>query len=144
MANTSNYLIAKLARHLFPSYLIPSSIAYNKPKPTIGLTLNIPNISGSYVEVASGVGYSRWPNASGTNVWSEMNSQGFGYNMIPFTFGPATSDWGTVSGIIICDSGVPGQNNSNMLYCGQLAHPKDIKINETFILAPSSIKISIQ
>jgi hypothetical protein len=139
MANASDYLEQSIYNFLFRNG------TFAKPTPAIGLTLNVPNDSGAYVEVGAGLNYARWPNASGTNVWSAMTAPGSGENLYQtFSFGPASADWGTVSGVIICDSATVGQGNSNLLMHGALTSPRDVKQNDTFTFGLSALKISIQ
>jgi hypothetical protein len=138
MANASDYLEGKVYDHLF------RGTTFAKPTPAIGLTLNVPVDSGAYVEVGAGIGYVRWPNASGTNVWNAITTAGSGNNAQVFSFGPATADWGTVSGVIICDSATVGQGNSNLLLHGSLTSPRDVKTNDTFTFSANSLRISVQ
>jgi hypothetical protein len=138
MANASDYLESAIYNHLF------RGTTFNRPTPYIGLTLNIPNDSGAYVEVANAGGYARIPNASGTNYWDAMTAPGSGANTGIVQFPQATLDWGTVSGVIICDAATIGQGNSNMLMWGQLASARNVQANDTFSFAAQALKISIQ
>jgi hypothetical protein len=139
MANASDYLEGKIFDHLF------RGTTFDRPTPSIGLTLNIPSDSGAYVEVsAAGTGYARIPNASGTNYWDALTTAGSGANTNPIQFPQATLDWGTVSGVIICDAATVGQGNSNMLMWGQLASARNVQANDTFSFAAQALKISIQ
>jgi len=141
MANASDYLEQAIYNHLF------RGTTFNRPTPYIGLTLNVPNDSGAYVEVSNvGTGYTRYPNASGTNVWTAMTAPGSGENSAVFSFpqtGAALANWGTVSGVIICDAATWGQGNSNMLMWGQLTSPRDVQTNDTFTFSAGSLKITI-
>ena len=137
MANASDYLEQAIYNHIF------RETAFSKPTPAIGLTLNVPVDSGAYVEVTGG-GYARWPNASGDSVWTAMTAPGSGENVTVFTFGPATENWGMVSGVVICDSATPGQGNSNMLLWGQLSTARDVQNGDTFQFSAGSVDISIQ
>jgi hypothetical protein len=137
MANASDYLEQTIYNHIF------RDTTFSKPTPAIGLTLNVPSDSGAYVEVTGG-GYARYPNASGTNVWSTMGPEGSGQNSIDFTFPAATADWGTVSGVVICDGATVGQGNSNVLFWGQLSSARNVQSGDTFKFTASNLKISIQ
>ena len=101
---------------------------------------------GAYVEVTGG-GYARYPNASGNAVWDAMTTNedapGSGQNTIAFAFGPATADWGTVSGVVICDSATVGQGNSNVLLRGELTSPRNVQNGDTFTFSAANLKVSV-
>ena len=136
MANASDYLEQAIYNHIF------RATSFAKPTPSIGLTLDVPNDAGTYSEVAAGVGYARYANASGDAVWSVMTAPGSGQNAVEFSFGPATSDWGTVSGVVIADSSTRAAGN--VLLHGSLTSPRNVQTGDTFKFSAANLKVSIQ
>ena len=138
MANASDYLESKIYNHIFRQipFALPTTVA-------IGLTTDTPKDDGSYTEVVGG-GYARCPHASGTLKWSAMSNPGSGENIVEFAFPVATADWGTISGIVICDSATPGFGLSNVLMHGILTPPRNILSGDIFCFSSGSISISIQ
>lgn len=136
MANASDYLEQAIYNHIF------RNATFAKPNPAIGLTLNVPVDSGAYVEV-TGAGYARYATVSGDAFWSAMTAPGSGQNAVDFAFAIATGDWGTVSGVIICDGATVGQGNSNVLLHGQLTTAKNVQSGDTFKFSSSDLKISV-
>ena len=136
MANASDYLEQAIYNHIF------RGDTFAKPTPHIGLTLDVPVDSGAYLEV-TGTGYSRYVNASGDAVWDAMSAPGSGQNTIEFSFGPATEDWGTVSGVVICDDATTGQGNSNVLLRGSLSSPRNVQSGDTFKFSAGNLRIGI-
>jgi hypothetical protein len=131
MANASDYLEQAIYNHLF------RETTFAKPIPKIALSLNVPTDAGAFTEV-TGAGYARYPNASGNNVWDAMTAPGSGQNTIEFSFGPASADWGTVSGVVILDQ------SDNVLMHGTLASPRNVQSGDTFKFSAAALKISIQ
>jgi hypothetical protein len=130
LPSTSQYFEQSVYNHIL------RSDTFAKPTPSVGLTLNVPNSNGFFTEVTGG-GYTRFPNAYGDLVWDAMSVAGSGTNLVEFTFGVATSDWGGVSGVVILDE------SSNLLFHGELQNPREVKQGDEFILSPGHVTVVI-
>jgi hypothetical protein len=132
MPYTSQYLEQKIYNNIF------LEDTFLKPTLTIGLTKDVPSAGGVFQEVAGG-GYVRYPNAGAGEYWSDwaaMGPEGSGYNIVSFNFGPATADWGMISGVIIFDE------NYNVLFHGALNRPAFVYEGDGFTFAPASLVVS--
>lgn len=69
-------------------------------------------------------------NASWVEVTQTAQGSGFIDNATTISFGPATADWGYVSGVAICTS--YGVGSGNVLVVGALATPRDVRSGDTF------------
>lgn len=136
MANASDYLEQQIYNHIFraATFAKPTTIA-------IGLTLNVPTDDGTFTEVANAGGYARYANASGDAVWSVMSTPGSGSNVSEFAFPQATTDWGTVSGVVITDSATYGAGN--LLFHGQLTSPRNVQTGDIFKFTAGSVDVGI-
>lgn len=72
--------------------------------------------------------------APSNSVWTEVSqtaeSSGTLDNLTTISFGPATADWGYVSGVAICTS--YGVGSGNVLMVGAISTPRDVKSGDTF------------
>lgn len=114
---------------------------------SVALCRNVPletDIGATLPELTFANGYGRANLGAPANAtWSETAqdsvSSGFIQNASTITFGPATADWGYVSGVAICTSF--GVNSGNVILFGALQTPRDIKSGDTFQFSAQAIGI---
>lgn len=133
----SDYLESGLYNHIF------RNATYSKPT-TISIALcgNVPTESSTGAncgELANTGSYARIPNASGDAFWSHLVA-GSGNNAATITFPTATSNWGYVSGVAICDSNTYGAGN--MLMYGALTTPRLVLNGDTFTFSANNVSVS--
>lgn len=156
MAAFSDYLESGLLHHIFRngSFEKPSGIF-------IALTSGTPvdSDTGSTIpELPSGVdevdtGYKRAnlgdPSSVGDAIWSFTTTNdddpkggvsGVVGNSDPITFETALTDWGWVSGVAICDSGVGG----NLLMHAELGNARKIYIGDSVKFDTDTLQISLK
>ncbi len=144
MANISDYLESGLLNYLFRAntnnFTRPLEIA-------VALCGNTPQDSqdgNTIPELPNANGYARANLGAPTNsIFGEIiqSAGGSGYirNSTTITFGPATGNWGWVSGIAITDSGVFGAGR--VLYHGILPTPREILVNDTLSFSAGNLEI---
>jgi hypothetical protein len=146
MAQMSNYLESGLLNYLFRS----NTNNWSKPLTVaVALCTNVPaetQHGGTIPELANSNNYERYNlGAPANSIFTEITqahgtlSSGLIDNAGTITFGPASADWGYVSGIAILDSGVHGAGN--LLMYGALANPRDVKMNDTLTISAGALDI---
>lgn len=114
---------------------------------SVALCKNVPTESqtgATIPELTFANGYGRAnlgapANATWTEVTQDASSSGTFDNVSAITFGPATADWGYVSGVAICTS--YGVGSGNVLLFGALATPRIVLNGDTFQFAIGDIDI---
>jgi len=121
------------------SFAAPTRIA-------IALCRDVPGESSTGAnlpELSFANGYGRKDlGAPSNSTWYEIvQTAGSGLidNVSQIQFGPATADWGYVSGVAICDS--YGVGSGNVLLVGALPTPRDIKNGDIFQFSAGAIDI---
>lgn len=144
MPALSNYAESGILNMLFRSnsnsFAAPSRLA-------IGLCSSVPtetSTGANCSELPFANGYGRKDlgapsNATWTEVIQDPSSSGYIENVSALQFGPATADWGFVSGVVICDSF--GVGSGNVLMYGALPTPRDIKSGDIFQFSAGNIDI---
>lgn len=144
MPNFTNYAESGILNMLFRSnsnsFAAPTNISvalcYNVPGETVtGATLP---------ELTFANGYGRKDLGAPANAtWAELTqtaeSSGLIDNLSAIAFGPATANWGYVSGVAICTS--YGVGSGNVLLVGALATPRDVMSGDTFQFGIGDIDI---
>ena len=134
----SNFLESGLLNHFFrtSAYTRPTQIA-------IGLTTNPPSDSDpgtTSKEVGDGIGYTRQLIAQDNANWTNPTLAGLIENVNAVSFGPASADWGMVSGVVILDNN--GHGSGNILFHGTLSVARDVRSGDTFNFAAGEIDIT--
>lgn len=144
MPALTNYAESGILNMLFRSnsnsFAAPSRIA-------IGLCSNVPDetATGSNCnELPFSNGYGRKDlGAPSNSAWTEVvqnpSSSGYIENVSALQFGPATADWGYVSGVVICDSF--GVGSGNVIMYGALPTPRDVKSGDIFQFSAAAISV---
>jgi hypothetical protein len=128
MPALSNFLENSLLAHIF------DSASYSQP-PTIAIALCTttpgPSDTGATIAEVTGDGYSRYDigrDPGNGSIWTGSTGQVANTGIIQWT---ATGDWSaTITGVAILDSATTGQGN--LLYYGDLAHPKTVTTGDIF------------
>lgn len=135
MAHFSNYAESGLLNWLFRSntnnFTRPLTIA-------VALCSNVPTESqhgGTIPELANTGGYARADlGAPANSSWAEVSQvsdSGLIDNSSQIAFAQASANWGWVSGVAICDSGVHGAGQ--VLMYGRLTTPREVLSGDTFV-----------
>lgn len=137
MAGMTRYLQKKLLDHFInsASYTAPTTLY-------VSLHTASPGEAGSHSnEIGSGVGYSRQTLTG--NIGTTDLSTGIASSTTTITFGPATSDWGTVNyiGIEEAPSGGSPDLSNNMLMFGAPTTAKTIVNGQSFTIAIGQISL---
>ena len=74
--------------------------------------------------------------------YTEYEGNGFIQNQGQITFGPALSDWGWISGVVIADSG--GYQGGNVLMFASLENPRLIYTGDSIKFDARSLEISLK
>jgi hypothetical protein len=148
MYGTSNYLEEKLLKHIVLNQSFPA--------PTGGLSVALtksvvhPNQTGASINEVNGPGYNRVQintlanSAAKWQYYPESHKSDLGpiRNKTNIVFPTPTGDWGTISGIAIVDSNIPGQGN--VLFFKELDPPRIIYAGETVKFNPGNLGLSIE
>lgn len=140
MANSTNWLEARLASHIFGTgtFSKPAAIA-------IALTNAPPDdtdTGASSKEVANAGAYARQAVTQNAANWTDpVAVDGICYNLSTITFPQATAPWGNISGCLICDSATYAGGNA--LIRGTLTVPKDIGTSDQLIIPVSGLTFTI-
>jgi hypothetical protein len=143
--NIGDCISASLTANLLDHYL--NNHNYHTPTSFLGLYANATTTSGSS-EITS-AGYQRVliagsiPDTSGSFSASGAGgyNNGIAYNAKSFTVTTnATTDWGTIDGVIISSSRVGGYKMFDVPF----ATPKTINIGDGLIISASYLKINIE
>lgn len=144
MPALTNYAESGILNFLFRSntnsFAAPSRIA-------IGLCSIVPDetaLGGNCNELAFANGYGRKDLGAPSNAtWTEISqtaaSSGLIDNVSALQFGPATADWGYVSGVVLCDN--YGVGSGNVLMYGALPTPRDVKSGDIFQFSVGDVDI---
>lgn len=144
MPNFTDYAESGILNLLFRSnsnsFAAPTNVS-------IALCSTVPTESqtgATIPELPFANGYGRRDLGAPANAtWNEITqtAQGSGLidNVSTLSFGPATADWGYVSGVAICTS--YGVGSGNVLIVGALATPRDVKSGDTFQFGAGDIDI---
>ncbi len=143
--NASTYLDNQIITHIL------RTATFNKPGAiAIALCSNIPfNTDNGGLqaghEIANANAYARQllnPADANWAATTYVSTSGQTQNSAGITFPVATSaDWGWISGVAICDSGVWG--TGNMLLFGSLRTPKYIGVGDQFIFNAGDIVLDV-
>ncbi len=136
MASMSNYLESAVLYHLFktPSFTKPPMLAVALCSGTV-LDADAGTLAGKELGSQGNsipVGYTRQLVAPLDANWTyqgQVSDSGNMDNAAQITFGPAGSNWGTVTWIAILDSG--GLGSGNLLLHGPLVTPKVVSTDDT-------------
>lgn len=144
MAHLSNYAESGLLNWLFRA----NSNNFGRPA-TVAIALcgNVPHEGQNGLnipEIPQGVGYSRANlGAPSNSIFSEVaqSTDGSGYiqNSSQITFGPATADWGWVSGVAVLNSGVHG--SGDMLMWAKVPSPRFVQTDDTIVYDAARFEI---
>jgi len=156
MAALSDYLESGLLHHIFRGEV------FNKPSGiAVALTSGVctDNMTGETIpELASGVdgvdtGYRRVdlgdPSSVGDDLWAftsiaddtpKGGLSGVLGNSSGITFATALTDWGMISGVAICDSGVSG----NLLMHAELGNPRLVYTGDSVKFDIDTLQISFK
>lgn len=138
--NMSNYLESKVYDHLL------RSATWSKPT-----TLAFALCSGVPTSADTGATISEFANANGyarvnygapaDSGWQVITADNGGKNTLNIGW-PAcvTSNWGTASGIAICDNSAYGAGN--LLMWGQLSTPREIRVGDTPFMGSGVLTIT--
>lgn len=137
MAAMSDWLEGVLASHIF------GSGTFSKPAELyIGLAVTPlvdsehQDVSGK--EVGTGLGYARKQLDPSSDDWLDpVAANGQCYNHTEVLFGPATSNWGWVSGVFIADDSTIG--TGNVLVHGSLTTPKNVENGDELKLSSGNM-----
>lgn len=154
MTAMSNYLENKLIDHIF------RDTAYSKPT-TLYIALlttncvdsdtgtNLTSASGGTGVEVTGGSYARtaynpsasanWEATQGGVSGASSGTGGLTSNNGVITFPTASSSWGTVSGIAVCDA----LTNGNILFHGALASSKTVGSGDVFSFQVNQISITL-
>lgn len=144
MPALTNYAESGILNFLFRSntnsFAAPSRIAIGLCSIVPGETATGDNCN----ELAFANGYGRKDlgapsNATWTEITQSAESSGLIDNVSALQFGPATADWGYVSGVVLCDN--YGVGSGNVLMYGALPTPRDVKNGDIFQFSIGSIDI---
>ena len=139
MANFSTYYQSGILNRFFRS----NSNSFDKPTCLFlalcsGVPANTCN-ANNIPELPGGIGYSRWNfGAPANSIFAdvlEVSNSGDISNLGTLTFGPATANWGYVSGVAVLDSG------GNMVLWGALATPRVVFNQDSFLYNASNLSI---
>jgi hypothetical protein len=130
MSNMSDYLELKVLDHTL------GTTSYTAPTVYLALYTSMPTDSSAGTEVASGRGYARQA------VAFSAASSGSAANSAVETFGPnTTTNWGTVTGAALVDSGTIGAGN--VLYYKAFSSSRAVVVGDKIEFAAGSITVSI-
>ena len=144
MPNLTNYAESGILNMLFRgnsnSFGAPTNIS-------VALCRNVPletDTGATLPELTFANGYGRVNLGAPANAtWNEITqtaqSSGLIDNVAAVTFGPATANWGYVSGVAICTSF--GVGSGNVLLVGALTTPRDVMNGDQFVLGAGDIDI---
>lgn len=139
MSAMTDFLENQLASHIFGSGTFIKrgtlAIALTATPPTDADTgasaRELPN-QGAYARQALNPGFANWTDPVGTD--------GLVNNLQTVTFPDAQSEWGWVSGVLICDSATYGGGNA--ITYGTLTTPKYIGSGDAMIVRPSGFSFT--
>lgn len=147
MANMSNFLENKLIDQIFrgTSYSFPATLY-------VALATTTPDdtTSGSSMAEVTGGSYARqsivgttanWYSTNGTTSGASSGTSGTTTNVAAINFPTATADWGTVSAIVICDSGTTASGNA--LFWGTLTSNKIVSNGDTFTFSGGALSVQV-
>lgn len=143
MPSMSYYLEQQLLQQIF------RSATFSKPQGLcigLGTGTVVTNDQGwtmTNKEVGNSGAYARVPlsplDANWAAVTQTASNSGTTANSFAITFPQATANWGTITNVMIFDSGVLG--TGNMLFFGQLTTPKTVQVNDTFSFAVNQLSV---
>lgn len=146
MAHFSNWAESGILNWLFRS----NSNSFTRPA-GLGIALcgNVPHEgqNGQTIpELPNAAGYNRYDLGAPTNsLWSEVTQSalgsGFINNATTITFGPATANWGWVSGVAILNSGVHG--SGEVLMMAALPVPREVLADDTITYSVDRFAINL-
>ncbi len=139
MSNMSDWLEARLASHIF------GTGTFSKP-PAIAVALTVTpptdaDTGASARELPNSGAYARQAVTQNASNWTDpVATDGICYNLSTITFPVATTQWGWISGSIICDSSSYAGGNS--LVWGTLQTPKFIDIGDQLKINVSGLVLT--
>ena len=139
MSAMSDYLEAELLKHIFRTG------SFTKPtKLCIALCKSVPVDADTGAltnkEIDNAGQYAREQlNPLDAN-WTAVGTNGLTDNAVEIAFEEATTEWGWVSGVAICDH--EGYGSGNMLLYGSLTTPRKVEIGDVFRFAIGRLDVT--
>jgi len=96
---------------------------------------------GSYARQAVSPSTANWQSTQGTASGVSTGTGGSTNNNATITFPTSTADWGTVTGVAICDSTTTAAGN--VLFYGALTANKVVSNGDTFSFQSSQLSVQI-
>jgi hypothetical protein len=109
---------------------------YSPPAMYLALFTADPTETGSFANEVTGGGYARQPLAG---AMSTADTTGNSVNTSAITYAAATTDWGTVTYLAICDALTTG----NMICPGVPATPRTITIGQPFQIPVGKLRLRL-